>query len=604
MPDEVMPDELQAQPNHNALPPTTNSLASYHFRDAPRMSSLPVATPVAQISDTVTSRSHLSDVYQDLRSNYFQEPQPNNLDFISGEDLNEIPASDSVPNLDGLFGQWNLPNPVLDRMMYPPDDFSGTIVDLMINQMHSAPGGSSQEGPDVTPDMDSGYHSMEVCDPASSGIENRQSHPSYPSILHRVPCGKNHWDIVLGFSHVCTCGVMKVHAFCLELGNFEDEKVLNFLSSIDNMTECDGAGNTALHYAAAAGRRAIIEHILQSGVDIQLHNSFGQNFLHVLDGTYFGGELIEFLSLFRNRGLLDQRDHSGRTILHGLLQHPIERAVCEQLVDFYGPDGSYQFALRDNQCRNAAEYLRVRFPNSFHNHANYVQTVLLFETFAETFVIKPTSSDQIHPQTASGDHCEIPKVLQIMQTSKEVTSINCEDWTGSNALHCLAHWPPGRDPSDEACRLTHLRRAIHRGVDLNSYDRDGRTPLLAHLQGCGTTEDEDSIQPIVKLLVEGGADVHMCDRDGNTALYHAVSKGFSKCVSILLQHGAHVNFVGKDGRSLRRIAQESLQTHFRVSDDSVWVKLQQRLGILSAMVAYKAELEPTTLQQLGLGPSR
>jgi len=388
------------------------------------------------------------------------------------------------------------------------------------------------------------------------------------------------------------------------MGNFEDEKVLNFLSSINNMTECDGAGNTALHYAAAAGRRAIIEHILQSGADIQLHNSFGQNFLHVLDGTCFGGELIEFLSRFRNRGLLDQRDHSGRTILHGLLQHPIERVVCEQLVDFYGPQGSYQFALRDNQGHNAAEYLRVQFPNSFHNHANYVQTVLLFETFAETFVIKPTSSGQIHPQTASGDHHEIPEVLQIMQTSREVTSVNREDWTGSNALHCLAQWPSGRDPPDEACRLTHLKHAIHRGVDLNSYDRDGRTPLLAHLQGCGTTEDEYSIQPIVKLLVEGGADVHMCDRDGNTALYHAVSKGFNKCVSILLQHGAHVNFVGKDGRSLRRIAQESLPTHFHVSDDSVWGKLQQRLGILRAMVDYKAELEPTTLQRAGFGPSR
>jgi hypothetical protein len=105
MPEEVMPDELQAQSTHNPLPPTTNPSTSYQFGDALCVSSLPVAAPVGQISTTVASSSHLSDVHQDLMFNYFQHPQQNNMDFISGEDMNEIPASDPAPNLDGLFEQ-------------------------------------------------------------------------------------------------------------------------------------------------------------------------------------------------------------------------------------------------------------------------------------------------------------------------------------------------------------------------------------------------------------------------------------------------------------------------------------------------------------------
>jgi hypothetical protein len=334
---------------------------------------------------------------------------------------------------------------------------------------------------------------------------------------------------------------------------------------------------------------------MKSGVDLHRRNSLGQNFLHVLDSTCFGSQLIEFLSNIREYGLLDQRDYTGRTVLHGLLHYPIERGVCHQLIDFYGSDGTHQFALRDNQGRDASEYLKNRFPYSFYNHPNYVQTIMLFEDLAESFVVRSPDPNNILPRATNGECINRRAIIQRVNGRQEISSANCEDCTGSNALHCLAYFPEGRHPSDEKSRLNQLQQAITRGVDLNSYDRDGRTPLLAHLQALGIDEDDSEVELIVSLLVENGANIHTRDRDGHTAIYYAVVKGFSNCVSTLLQHGAHVNCVAKDGRSLRRIAQESLQDHFHVSD-----KLQQRLAIFSALAPYKAELEPTILQQWGI----
>jgi len=163
----------------------------------------------------------------------------------------------------------------------------------------------------------------------------------------------------------------------------------------------------------------------------------------------------------------------------------------------------------------------------------------------------------------------------------------------------LAYWPTGRSSDEEEYRVHQMTQALVGGVDVNSYDRDGRTPLITHICESPPKEEESLIHSIVRLLINHGADVQMVDRNGHPALYYALEKGFSNCVSILIQHGARVNHRGKGGRSLRMIAYENLLLHLGASDEEGRRKLKHCLAIMSALNDGKAILNPTSREEWG-----
>jgi hypothetical protein len=63
-----------------------------------------------------------------------------------------------------------------------------------------------------------------------------------------------------------------------------------------------------------------------------------------------------------------------------------------------------------------------------------------------------------------------------------------------------------------------------------------RTPLITHICESPPKEEEEEslIHSIVKLLINHRADVQMVDQNSHPALYYALGKGFSDCVSILI----------------------------------------------------------------------
>jgi peptidoglycan/LPS O-acetylase OafA/YrhL len=85
-----------------------------------------------------------------------------------------------------------------------------------------------------------------------------------------------------------------------------------------------------------------------------------------------------------------------------------------------------------------------------------------------------------------------------------------------------------------------VKRHLSNGVGINDFDpEDGGAPLL---HAAATGQDE-----VVKLLIERGADLTAVDRDGSTALHAAAFLGHEKIVDELIRNHANVNVANSRG---------------------------------------------------------
>ena len=85
-----------------------------------------------------------------------------------------------------------------------------------------------------------------------------------------------------------------------------------------------------------------------------------------------------------------------------------------------------------------------------------------------------------------------------------------------------------------------VRFLLDRGIDVNARDRSGdRTPLIAAVS--------DGLLETTRLLLSRGADVSATDRRGRAALWYAAQQSNTIFITLLAQHGAHVNAQDADG---------------------------------------------------------
>lgn len=92
---------------------------------------------------------------------------------------------------------------------------------------------------------------------------------------------------------------------------------------------------------------------------------------------------------------------------------------------------------------------------------------------------------------------------------------------------------------------------IAQGLEVNSVDRHGRTPVMNTVRGHGLVESRGrgpALRDAKRLLV-AGADVRLANNMGHTALHGAVVCGDLACVELVLAHGANIDPRGCDGQT-------------------------------------------------------
>jgi uncharacterized protein len=80
-----------------------------------------------------------------------------------------------------------------------------------------------------------------------------------------------------------------------------------------------------------------------------------------------------------------------------------------------------------------------------------------------------------------------------------------------------------------------IRELLTTGIDVDHVNRLSWTALLeAIILGDGSAR----YQEVVRLLIDGGADVNLADGSGVTPLAHAQQKGQAEIVAMLVEAGA------------------------------------------------------------------
>ena len=109
---------------------------------------------------------------------------------------------------------------------------------------------------------------------------------------------------------------------------------------------------------------------------------------------------------------------------------------------------------------------------------------------------------------------------------------------------------------------------LDQGADPNEYNKDGKTCLMALLQKSAELQLASStIQRLTQMLLDRGASTKLCDRDGDTALHHAVRLNLPDVVDILIKAGASLDARNTMGKTCTDIAitDYELTRHLRES---------------------------------------
>ena len=348
----------------------------------------------------------------------------------------------------------------------------------------------------------------------------------------------------------------------------------------------DRFGYTALHAAARANSRRLIEALVRAGADVDALDNDGHTPLLVAAGARREGDINAPPATFNPAAItalaaagadLEVRNANGFTSLH-LAAVRNEIAVIPALLEAgasmepLGRRGSTVLESAMAERNTAAIEILARFKS----------------------------------EREKGDYREFGAVVALAVSDPAALPTsgldpNARDEKGRTALHWAAAW-------DEPVALAALAGLLEARADPNARDRFNATPLhwvadrgpsamIAPLIEAGADPNARTIGGATALryavrsvrsdtaaeLAAAGADLEARDDDGWTALQLAANRGYPTMVAALVEAGADVEAVDQDGRTALHLA--------AARDDPRWISGPSTAAALAVLLEAGANVD-------------
>lgn len=265
---------------------------------------------------------------------------------------------------------------------------------------------------------------------------------------------------------------------------------------------------TALHWAASRGQAASIVELLEAGASVAAMTDGAETALHC---AAYCGSFSSITALLEAGANVNCKANDGDTPLHRACDSGDDAAVLvllENAADVHAKaqDGGTPLHRAGRKVSDAV-------------------VLALLKQGAEVNAVANDGDTPLHRAACAGGG---PAVQALIENGADVHAVAKD---GDTPLHRACD-----SRIDSAVRVL-----IENAVDVNAKAQDGDTPL--HRAG------RRGSSSAVQLLLENGADVNAVANNGDTALHWACDSGNVAAVQSLLAKGAVVSAVGGNGRT-------------------------------------------------------
>ena len=269
-----------------------------------------------------------------------------------------------------------------------------------------------------------------------------------------------------------------------------------------------------LHWAANKGNVEIVNYLIAKGADINYEDSLGTSALVLAASS--GQKNTAVYDAFFKAGLDPKKKYKDDVTLL-LMAIPYDKDLS--LTNYFITKG---LSLKDTD----------KDGNTAFNYATKTGDLNLLKTLVEKGVKYTDNALIIAAQGNRRESNPIEVYQYLVETLKLKPAVVSAD--GETVLHFLATKPKQTEI---------INYFIAKGVDVNQADKQGNTVLMKAASARDTTEALELLLPIVKNYEAQNA-------KGESALTFAVLSGSPKAVEILVNKGADVKIVNKEGNNL------------------------------------------------------